>query len=194
VSYPALLSSLNRTVKGDQDDWRTVMGTLVRQSFNGSGKLVSANQLVRDLRSVGWGGRRQEVLRAYKVMLQVLKMSVLRTSQERADLDSFNRPPPAGWKKAERSNTDRWVSHAVVVVTYSGDLTQSPLLRLWGSNTKRLPSVFGALSDIRMAYDQGLEDTDYEGENVVTYEYAGVRHLVKTVTSRRAPRTRKPKR
>jgi hypothetical protein len=54
--------------------------------------------------------------------------------------------------------------------------------------------VFGALSDIRMAYDQGLEDTDYEGENVVTYEYAGVRHLVKTVTSRRAPRTRKPKR
>jgi hypothetical protein len=143
-------------------------------------RMVSATRIAADLRSVGWGGADAQVRQAYDVMQTVFTLPPSRESQARGDLVNFNAKPPAGWQKTERGTADRYVSHATVVVIPIGD--SSPRVRLWGSNTKYLPTVYGALVDIRQAYDQDKpmdEETEY-AETVITYEYAGVRHIVKS--------------
>ena len=144
------------------------------------GGMVSAARIASDLRSVGWGGSDTAIRHAYYTMQTVFTLPPARESQARGDLNSFNRAPPPGWLKFERGTADRYVSHATVVVIPIGD--SSPRVRLWGSNTKHLPTTYGALVDIRQAYDQDKpmdEETEY-AETVVTYEYAGVRHIVKS--------------
>ena len=146
-------------------------------------RMVSATQIVRDLRSVGWGGDDKQVREAYNVMMAVFTLPTSRLSQNRDDLNSFNAKPLQGWLKNERGNADRYVSHATVIVIPEGSPASDPLIRLWGSNTKRLPTVYGALLDIRQAYDQDLPidlaDSEYV-EKIITYEYAGARHLVRS--------------
>ena len=141
------------------------------------GGMVSASRVVADLRSVGWGGTDSAVREAYDVMQIVFTLPPQRESQARGDLNNFNAKPPAGWQKTERGTSDRWISHVTVIVIPEGD--NSPRVRLWGSNTKNLPTVYGALVDIRQAYDQDLpfDDESEYAEKIVTYEYAGVRHV-----------------
>ena len=181
MSYAPLLRSLANTPKGD-DDWRTILGTLLRQAFN-EGRLPSKRRVAADLRSVGWGGRDQEIRRAYDVMTQVFTISVARDSQRRTDLNSFNTQPSQSWRKTERGNANRFISHATVITIPEG--SSGPNVKLWGSNTKRLPTVYEALVDIRQAYDQGtnylesIGEADRYRETIVTYEYAGVRRIVR---------------
>jgi len=158
----------------------TGKGPGVQRSF--PTRLRSATRIAADLRSVGWGGSDAQIRSAYETMLVVFTLPPSRYSQARGDLVSFNAKPPAGWRKDERGNADRYISHATVVVIPEGSAVNNPRVRLWGSNTKQLPTVYSALVEVRQAYDQGKdsdEGSEY-AERIVTFEYAGVRHIIRS--------------
>ena len=232
MSYGPLLVSLAGTARGGEDDWRTVLGTLMRQIHNAGTPIrppsrrsgesqraearrrgvtlyrvrrdrgasigkgprgtrlgrpagISASRIISDMRSVGWGGEDKAMRAAIDLQRSVLTLPVKRLSQNNDDLDSFNTTPPASWQKTEVANQDSYISYAVVTVASTSVGVHT---RLWGSFTRRLPSPIGTLSDIRQSYDQGLtelHDVDYSDETIVTYEYAGVRRLVRSVGRRR---------
>src|ERR1035437_5953408 len=114
MSYPKLLASLARTPRGGGDNFRTVLGTLMRQAFN-DGRVPSKIKITADLRGVGWGGRRQDVARAYDFQMQALRLSTPRESQN-YPLNSFVALPPRAWRKTVRMAQHAWVSYVVLTI------------------------------------------------------------------------------
>lgn len=229
MSYPALLGSLASSSHGDDDDYRTVLGTLLRQLFNEGARLTpppaapaesqraearrrgvtlyrvrvdrgasigkgprpagagySPTRIVRDLRSVGWGGNTKEMMAAIRLVWASMSMTVRRDCQNRTDLESFNRPPPGPpdgadtWQKVVLSNQNTWLNRFVVIESVDGH----PQIQLAGFTTTSLPTVISTLSDAWQAWHQGSTYAEEHGspedeEIVVSIEYAGVEHRVR---------------
>jgi len=201
VAYGPLLRSLLSTPKDVGDSWRLVLGTLLRQAFN-EGPLPSKSRITSDLRSVGWGGRRQNIARAYDVVANSFQLAPYRESQNRTDLVNFNARPPKTWQKIEQSKgpAARYLAYGVIIKLPEGSTTDSQT-ELYNTNTGKLATVIDALTQISAAFNQGKErvvsgptgvqirDAKLRGEEpppditerypetFITLEYAGVRIL-----------------
>jgi hypothetical protein len=201
VAYGPLLRSLLSTPKDVGDSWRLVLGTLLRQAFN-EGPLPSKSRITSDLRSVGWGGRRQNIARAYDVVANSFQLAPYRESQNRTDLVNFNARPPKTWQKIEQSKgpAARYLAYGVIIKLPEGSTTDSQT-ELYGINTGKLTTVIDALTQTSAAFNQGKERvvsgptgvqirdagragvepppdiTERYPETFITLEYAGVRIL-----------------
>lgn len=202
MSYGPLLRSLLNTPK-DTASWRLVLGTLMRQAYN-AGPLPSKQRLYRDLQSVGWGGRRQDIARAYDIVENSFQLSTQRDSQNRTDLDNFNARPPKSWQKVEsaRGPAARFLAYAVIIKLPEGSVSDAQT-ELYNTNTGKLATVIDALTQISASFNQGKErvvsgptgvqirdarragkepppdTTERYPETFITLEYAGVRVLKK---------------
>ena len=201
MAYGPLLRSLLSTPKDVGDSWRLVLGTLMRQAFN-EGPLPSKSKLVSDLKSVGWGGRRQDIAHAYDIVENSFQLAPYRESQNRTDLVNFNARPPKGWQKVEQSKgpAARYLAYGVIIKLPEGSTSDSQT-ELYGINTGKLTTVIDALTQMSDAFNQGKEmvisgptgvqirDAKLRGEEpppditerypetFISLEYAGVRVL-----------------
>jgi hypothetical protein len=183
-----------------------VFGTLLRQAYN-EGPLPSKTKITADLRSVGWGGRRQDIAHAYNAMVLALSLTADKAVSN-TDLNSFNKPPPASWRKTGRSNQPRTLNYAVIILVPSGT-TETVQTRINETASAKPLTVIDTLTRVEAGFNQdkqrvvsgptgqqinaakkaGIysaewlhehEVTEPYPETFVTLEYAGVRVLKKS--------------
>lgn len=206
MSYAPLLRSLASTPKDTGDSWRLVFGTLLRQAYN-EGPLPSKTKITADLRSVGWGGRRQDIAHAYNAMVLALSLTADK-ARSNIDLNSFTKPPPKTWWLTGHSDQPKTLNYAVSIMLPEGN-SESVQLKKWEQTSAKPLTVIDTLTRVwdivtsggtyvkrgptgrqkAAAKKAGIysaewlrehEERERYKETLVCLEYAGVRVLKKS--------------